>query len=165
MLHLPRRCAPRQFVRGLAQPIPSQIPSSALRLNEAAHLPDQAVPEVGHHAQNPLDSFILSAFHRHQSNDLVSLPSLLKQYEESNGRVLDGVLPHESTPSPGRRVRFNHEDNRVVLVAHVLSDGKEHTVSVCSGFGIDVRWNNDSIGGQIIATCAHTLEQVSRFSP
>ncbi|GAA5912757.1 hypothetical protein JCM6882_005780 [Rhodosporidiobolus microsporus] len=99
---------------------------------------------------------------------LTSLPELVKQRRETARTVIEtAVLEYEPTPSPLRRVRLDgkagpvqeavdaaDEQDGTVVVAHVLG-GKESRVSVCSGFAVGKVGAGE---GQMVMTCAHTLD-------
>ena len=73
-------------------------------------------------------------------------------------------LPYESRPSDERRLKED-EDDGVYLVAHAAQHDDRYKVSLCSGFVLNVPASEDGADtGSVLATCAHTLEEVSRFA-
>ncbi|KDQ19838.1 hypothetical protein BOTBODRAFT_379435 [Botryobasidium botryosum FD-172 SS1] len=128
----------------------------------------QVEPAKGHHNKfTPLDSFVLAAFRHlrrqsiHADVAFCPLPKLVQQYDSRAGKIIDAFLPYESTPDASRRVDFGGVDDGVVLIAHVIDDGDKHKLSICSGFVINTR---GSIEGTVVASCAHTLEEIRRSS-
>ena len=93
------------------------------------------------------------------------LSSIIQQYLEVKGAVLDICLPYESRPSPGRQLPISGENvTNVVTVAHcaVLGDSEEHKITLASGFAVNV--DREKIEGEMaIVTCGHTLEEVSHL--
>ncbi|KAJ7225758.1 hypothetical protein GGX14DRAFT_640820 [Mycena pura] len=89
---------------------------------------------------------------------MLQSPLLIRQYAERPGRVLASTLPYESRPAEQRRAKFDNGDS-VVLVAHCARDQSgRHKVTIASGFVLPVPEDPDE--GPLIATCAHTLEEV-----
>ncbi|CAL1696555.1 unnamed protein product [Somion occarium] len=95
-----------------------------------------------------------------------SLPTLIDQYTDHSGTVLDVSLPYESRPSSQRRTKFDaSDDSDVIMVAHAVQNGAQHKVTVCSGFALDVAREEEQPSEEtLIVTCAHTLEEI-RHSP
>ncbi|GAA5969616.1 hypothetical protein JCM11641_008179 [Rhodosporidiobolus odoratus] len=108
--------------------------------------------------------------------ELTSLHELVKQRRDNAHRVVeDATLQYEPTPPPARRVRLDGkagavetsslsatgagEQDGIVVVAHVLG-GEDTRVSVCSGFAVGKVGETE---GQMILTCAHTLDSIERF--
>ncbi|GAA6044237.1 hypothetical protein JCM8097_002189 [Rhodosporidiobolus ruineniae] len=106
---------------------------------------------------------------------LVPLQELVKQKADRTNAVLDpsvGGLDYEPTPAPARRVRLDgqsgpvvetermeEEQDGTVVVAHVMG-GESPQVSVCSGFAVGKVGEGE---GQMVLTCAHTLDGMERF--
>lgn len=137
-------------------------------------------PSVG--ARTPalpssFDAHILAELHRNTRSEhallagssttnrttQTQLPTLIEQYVERGGLVLEASLPYESRPAPERRVPFDAEEDAeasVAMVVHVAENGAEHKITYCSGFALSAP---KLAGGQALyVTCAHTLEEVSR---
>lgn len=116
-------------------------------------------------APTALDSLILSQF---RSISATNLPSLIQQYDEREGHILESSLPYESRPNSSRRVKFDHVDtqseNGVVMVAHAVRHQDRHKVALCSGFALNLPPSEDADATDrtVIVTCAHTLEEVNR---
>ncbi|KAG8935909.1 hypothetical protein FRC02_005664 [Tulasnella sp. 418] len=92
----------------------------------------------------------------------VSLPSLLRQYDDNAGRAIRAKLLNESAPSLSRRpplANGSFRSNGLTLVAHVVSDGQEDEIALASGFFIQPKGMRP-----MLVSCAHTLEQI-RHSP
>lgn len=124
--------------------------------------PGELDPSKVHNPSTSLDSFALSSFHRllRERRAILKpcpLPTLIHQYNSQSGKILDAYLPYESTPVTSRRVDFDSSDDGVVLVVHVIDDGTEQKISICSGFAIDPR---GSVTGSVVVSCAHTLDEV-----
>lgn len=85
------------------------------------------------------------------------LPTLLKQLETRSGRVLEHVVPYESTPNAARRINFDAAHDGIVTVSHVVEYGDQAEVHSCSGFAISVPGTDTTT----ILTCSHTLQEVS----
>ncbi|BGP50220.1 hypothetical protein JCM10450v2_006136 [Rhodotorula kratochvilovae] len=114
-----------------------------------------------------------SASSREEAPLAADLGTLLAQHREREGTVVDDALAYEPTPTPARRVRLDgragaheaapgagvEEQDGTVVVAHVLGGG-ETRVSVCSGFAVG---KANAGEGQLILTCAHTLESMQKF--
>ena len=136
-------------------------------------------PSVG--AQTPalpssFDAHILAELHRNTRSEhallagstttnrttQTQLPTLIAQYVERGGLVLEASLPYESRPAAERRVPFDAEEDAeasVAMVVHVAENGAEHKITYCSGFALSAP---KLAGGQALyVTCAHTLEEVS----
>ncbi|KAH7344415.1 hypothetical protein B0J17DRAFT_558985, partial [Rhizoctonia solani] len=84
------------------------------------------------------------------------------EYRSHAGRVLNVQLPYESRPDSQRRIKpLSDKDDGIVLVAHlaVTKQGRCR-VSLSSGFAL----NFDAEGGgeQCVATCCHSLEEITR---
>jgi hypothetical protein len=92
-----------------------------------------------------------------------SLPELITQYVESSGRALDFSLPYEPSPPANRRTDFDArpEDSAISVIAHCVSDGDVHKVTLCSGFALHGPGQHE--GESLVLTCAHTLEEASNF--
>ena len=113
------------------------------------------------HASNPrpIDRFILENLANTPSAGRTALPQLIEQYLGRSGHVLGAHLPHESRPSPSRRVPFStDEGDSVHLIAHVVRESDRSKITVSSGFTLET-----SDGQPILVTCAHTLEEVCRL--
>ena len=114
-------------------------------------------------APSALDAFVLSALRNPESRgSSASLASVVRQYEENAGAVLDVPLQYESRPGQGRRVSFERSDG-VVMVAHAIQHGDAHKVALCTGFVLNasLREGKEEAGETMIVTCAHTLEEVN----
>jgi hypothetical protein len=91
------------------------------------------------------------------------LTTLIHQYVQSAGTVLDGVyLPYESRPTKDERVNVENSKD-VVLVAHCATDGFHHKVTLSSGFLLNAQQQKNE--ESLVLTCVHTLEEVSLFLP
>jgi len=91
-----------------------------------------------------------------------SLATIVKQYIEVSGDVLDVCLPYEPHPSKTRRTTTSTEKGQgkvrnLVTVAHCAVVGDEHKITLASGFALNVHMGEE----MVIATCGHTLEEVS----
>ncbi|KAL0950901.1 hypothetical protein HGRIS_007660 [Hohenbuehelia grisea] len=91
-----------------------------------------------------------------------NLPTLVDQYENRRGVVLNTHLPYESRPSAERRVAFNSPEANVALIAHCAHDGTAHKLTLSSGFRLSAP--SLSSGESVFVTCAHTLEEICRSS-
>lgn len=108
-------------------------------------------------APSALDALILSELRNTPKTDL---PSLVQQYLDNSGHVLDTSLPYESRPNQKRRAR--DDEDGVYLVAHAAQHDDEYKVSLCSGFMLNVPSEGPSTtAGSVLVTCAHTLEEVT----
>lgn len=121
----------------------------------ASGYPAQPGPTAG------LDSHLLAALHRSTQKGS-TLGDLSREFNTNAHRVLDMSLPYESTPPLSRRLTFdktgsNKSHQGLVMVAHCMgpkdnSSSQKPNVKLSSGF---------VIGDGLIATCAHTFEEVS----
>jgi hypothetical protein len=118
--------------------------------------PKPPVSELNPTPGTVLDSRILSNLEA--SNSLVDLSSIVSQYLQHSGRVLDISLPYESRPAAHRKVKFDedHGDD-VAVIAHCIRAGGEHKITISSGFALDSPGQKK--GESLILTCAHTLEE------
>ncbi|KWU45943.1 hypothetical protein RHOSPDRAFT_32421 [Rhodotorula sp. JG-1b] len=112
----------------------------------------------------------------------VDLPTLARQKRDREGHVVAGLaVEYEPTPGPSRRLRLDgstgvqqqapetvpighdaaEEQDGIVIVAHVLG-GENPRVSICSGFAVGKPDHAapDAGEGQVILTCAHTLDSI-----
>jgi hypothetical protein len=105
-----------------------------------------------------IDHHVLRAARKGQRT---TLPNIIKQYLESSGTVLDACLPYESRPNETRRVGVDH--SKVVTVAHCALVGRDHKITLASGFALNVERAKVN-GEMVIVTCAHTLEKASSFT-
>ncbi|KAJ7042489.1 hypothetical protein C8F04DRAFT_1219148 [Mycena alexandri] len=115
----------------------------------------RSTPEPIHVVSPELDTVLLNSISASQTG----LGSLIQQYTERSGRVLDSSLRYESRPTDSRRITFDN-GNSVAMIAHCLNDGtRRHKVTVSSGFALAIPGEtNDSL----ILSCAHTLEEIRR---
>ncbi|KAJ3508060.1 hypothetical protein NLJ89_g5963 [Agrocybe chaxingu] len=93
-----------------------------------------------------------------------TLEEIIKQYVGKAGTVLDISLPYESRPSVTRRplLKDAHDSCKdVITVAHCAQFGREHKITLSSGFALNAE---EKEGETLIVTCAHTLEEI-RQSP
>ncbi|CAA7264693.1 unnamed protein product [Cyclocybe aegerita] len=114
---------------------------------------DGVPPGVGSH--------VLRAASR---GDQTTLEEIIKQYVDKAGTVLDISLPYESRPSATRRPLLEdvHDSCKdVITVAHYPQFGREHKITLSSGFAVNAREKDRET---LIVTCAHTLEEI-RQSP
>ncbi|KAF7789876.1 hypothetical protein EIP86_000824 [Pleurotus ostreatoroseus] len=122
-------------------------------------------------APSALDSIVLSQL---RATPGPGLPALIHDYERNEGHVLDPSLPYESRPAQERRVSFERADAEaaldtgVVMVAHAFQHQDRHKVAVCSGFVLNVPSSDEGADGEqgdiVVATCAHTLEEMRNSS-
>ena len=113
-------------------------------------------------AANALDSLILSQLRATAGPDL---PTLIDQYTDREGHVLEPSLPYESRPDSRRRVDPSRvgpaSDNGVVMIAHAIHHQDQHKVALSSGFVLNVPASDQSGADEparsVIVTCAHTL--------
>ncbi|KAJ1310853.1 hypothetical protein OPQ81_009371 [Rhizoctonia solani] len=124
-------------------------------------IPDLVAPKIPIGAEiPPLEKYI---YDRILSSSMSApLSRIHTEYRTHAGRVLGVQLPYESRPAPQRRIRpLSDEDDRILLIAHlvVTKDGRCR-VSLSSGFAL----NFDAEGKreQCIATCCHSLEEITR---
>ena len=103
-----------------------------------------------------IDHHVLLAARKGQRT---TLPNVIKQYLESSGTVLDVCLPYESRPDETRRLTVG----KVVTVAHCALVGRDHKITLASGFALNVE-RAKVTGEMVIVTCAHTLEKASSFT-
>lgn len=125
-------------------------PPSSKALDSVRWVPDTS----------PLHDSIISSI----SPESASLHTLIDQYVEHSGNVLDISLPYESRPNTQRRTNFEDINNSsVVMIAHAVQHKTLHKVVFCSGFAVDVSQSSHS-NENLIITCAHTMEDVRRIS-
>lgn len=132
-------------------------------------LNDDAPPPAA--APSALDALVLSQL---RTASAPGLPALIQDYEQNEGFVLEPSLPYESRPTQDRRVSFERSateialDNGVVMVAHAFQHRDRHKVAICSGFVLNVPSvvgaTDGAQGDTVVATCAHTLEEVNHPS-
>ncbi|THH31984.1 hypothetical protein EUX98_g2204 [Antrodiella citrinella] len=132
-------------------------------------IPREAERYRSEHPQVPipaLNKHILSSLSLREGK-ATALRTLVEQYTERHGRVLDASLVYESRPSEGRKTRFEsgfnlEEDDGVVMIAHALQHGAKHKVTVCSGFVLNVpdKSSGSRSKQKILVSCAHTLEEI-----
>ena len=144
-----------------------QIPISASARGCVHRYATVSKSTISQHAV--IDHHVLLAARKGQRT---TLPNIIKQYIESSGTVLDVCLPYESRPDETRRltVGMDHskEENmpsksKVVTVAHCALVGRDHRITLASGFALNVE--RAKIDGEmVIVTCAHTLEKASSFT-
>jgi len=103
-----------------------------------------------------IDHHVLLAARKGQRT---TFPNVIKQYLESSGTVLDVGLPYESRPDETRRLTVG----KVVTVAHCVLVGKDHKITLASGFALNVERAKVN-GEMVIVTCVHTLEKASSFT-
>ncbi|KAI0690708.1 hypothetical protein BC835DRAFT_1407464 [Cytidiella melzeri] len=104
-----------------------------------------------------LDALILSEL---RASRVAPLTTIVQNYDENNGHVLDSPLPYESRPNDVRRVRFDGSDG-IVVVAHAIQHGDAHNVALSTGFALNVaQGEDDDSRRSIILSCAHTLEEM-----
>lgn len=120
-------------------------------VGQPPRLPEKTPPSTLT-APSALDALILSKL---QNTPKANLPSLVQQYLDNSGHVLDTSLPYESRPNQKRRAR--EDEDGVYLVAHAAQHDDEYKVSLCSGFMLNV----PATAGSVLVTCAHTLEEVT----
>lgn len=155
---------PRNFnqaCRGFARIIPSLVQDAS---PPESVLQNQVRPKKP--SKSALDNRLLefaAQLHQRQRNgqyytETPDLYHLVAEYDRHSGVVLPHELPYESRPSASRRISFSSETKNVFLVVHVAENGLDSHVSVSSGFALDV----GLASGPLIATCAHTLEEVHR---
>ncbi|THU91623.1 hypothetical protein K435DRAFT_667546 [Dendrothele bispora CBS 962.96] len=108
-----------------------------------------------------LDNCILSAVRSSKH----PLSSLVQQYLDNAGHVLDASLKYESRPSSSRRLNtLDHTTrNPMVVVAHCIQDGNEYKITISSGFALET--SSQSEGRVLVLTCAHTFEEASKLLP
>jgi hypothetical protein len=114
----------------------------------------------------------------------LDLPTLARQKRDREGHVVEDLtVEYEPTPGASRRLRLDgrtgvqqqdgpetipvghdaaEEQDGIVTVAHVLG-GENPRVSICSGFAVGKPDHAASAAGdgQVILTCAHTLDSAS----
>lgn len=108
-----------------------------------------------------LDLHLLSTL-RWSTHKGSTLGELSHEFNANAHRVLDRSLPYESAPPLSRRLMFDKASSRkahqgIVMVAHCMSpkddlNSQKSRIKLSSGF---------VIGDGLIATCAHTFEEVS----
>lgn len=128
--------------------------------------PSDEAPLPG--AAPALDSLVLSQL---RTTPAPGLPALIQDYERNEGYVLEPSLPYESRPAQDRRVSFERPaleaalNNGVVMVAHAFQHRDRCKVAICSGFVLNVPpldgAADSAQGDTVVATCAHTLEEVN----
>ncbi|CAE6401863.1 unnamed protein product [Rhizoctonia solani] len=123
--------------------------------------PDLVVPTIPIAAElPPLEKYIYDRI----LNSPVSAPlsRIYTEYRSHAGRVLDVQLPYEPRPNLQRRIKpLSGEDDGIALVAHlaVTRDGRCR-VSLSSGFALN--FDVEGEGEQCVATCCHSLEEITR---
>ncbi|KAL0575137.1 hypothetical protein V5O48_006841 [Marasmius crinis-equi] len=107
-----------------------------------------------------LDRLILQSLRRTNLPQF-TLFDLISQYISNSGKVLNTTLLYESRPGAKRKVPIDSEED-VVLIANCISDEStgEQKVTVSSGFALEVPKHSE--GESVVATCAHTLEEIRR---
>lgn len=108
-----------------------------------------------------LDSHLLVAL-QWSAQKGATLGDLSREFNANADRVLSTSLPYESTPPLSRRLSFDKSGpskghQGIVMVAHCMSskdnfNRQKAKVKLSSGF---------VIGDGLVATCAHTFEEVS----
>ncbi|KAJ7107658.1 hypothetical protein C8R43DRAFT_905709 [Mycena crocata] len=101
-----------------------------------------------------LDKLLLAQLSSGRRGSSPNLPHLIHQYTQESGRVLASSLPYESRPAAPRRCTFEN-NSRVYIIAHCASSRstRTHKITVSSGFALAAE------EGDLILTCAHTLEE------
>jgi len=102
-----------------------------------------------------LDNCILSAV----ESSKYPFPTLVRQYLDNVGHVLDASLKYESRPPLSRSLNALETRNPMVLVAHCVKEGADHKISIASGFALEVSPRHE--GQALVLTCAHTFEEAS----
>ncbi|KAH8100567.1 hypothetical protein BXZ70DRAFT_159668 [Cristinia sonorae] len=125
-------------------------------------VPAPSIPQDGTQPLIPtsiLNKHILSSL----DGKATTLPSLIEQYTERHGRVLESSLSYESRPSEGRKLKFDEGvelGDGVVMVAHALRYRAEFKITVCSGFALNASNELSGSKGTLFLTCAHTFEEI-----
>ena len=134
---------------------------SATLFGKPPEPPKNAVPRTIA-APSALDALILSQLRNLPG---ASLPTLVGNFDDHAGHVLDTPLPYESRPNATRRVTFDGSDG-VVMVAHAMQHGDAHKVALCTGFALNVPADKEGgeNGNTVILSCAHTVEEVNEAS-
>lgn len=135
--------------------------------SKASHEVPDASPDV-----DKLDGHIEQLAKRLSRAAAPSIQELYHQYQHQAGAMIDRVVPYEETPHHEKRadvlVADSHhelEGDGLVLVVHVLFDLDSlrlQKTAVCSGFVVNAGVSDRS-QGDVIVTCAHTLEEVPFF--
>lgn len=118
--------------------------------------PQGAAPPQPVAAPAALDALILSELRASRG---APLSTIVQQYVDHSGHVLDSPLSYESRPDGSRRVRYDDSDG-VVLVAHAMQHGDAYKVALCTGFALNVAQDDGNKERTVILSCAHTLEEV-----
>jgi len=113
--------------------------------------------------RSAIDSHVLAALPQPgtSSRSQTSLRELITQYADRSGHALNFSLPYEPSPAANRRTDFDarSEDSAISMIAHCVSNGDLHKVTLCSGFALEGRGQRE--GESLTLTCAHTLEEAS----
>lgn len=118
--------------------------------------PDQPVPSRNEFIPALIDHHVLLAASKERCT---SLATIIKQYTEVSGVVLDDCLPYEPHPSKTRRMtteKSRGKGRNLVTVAHCAVVGDDHKITLASGFAVDVDMGEE----MVIVTCGHTLDEV-----
>jgi len=122
--------------------------------------PDQPIPSRNGFIPPLIDHHVLLAASKGRCT---SLATIIEQYVEVSGVILDVCLPYEPHPSKARRMTPTSTEGsqgkvrNVVTVAHCAVVGGDHKITLASGFAVDVDMGEE----MVIVTCGHTLEEVS----
>lgn len=136
-------------------------------------LEDGHEPGAIEKADGPFDRFLEETAESIYRDDATTVTTLYSQYRDRAGVTLDHVIPYEERPAEHRRAdKINpvpskdHENgigDGVVMVIYGLQkpDGKLDKICACSGFVVNATLAGEaSDDGDMVITCAHTLEQV-----
>lgn len=157
-----RICAPIRSVRAFTiHPATCHRSSRHLYTARQTQTPDLPI-------KDPLDNYLSDLARDIYARNHTSISTLYQQYRNNHGLILDHlVIPYEEYPALGRRA-YNTSDESsdgIVLVVHALlsPDGeKVEKICVCSGFVVDAQKNGEAeTNGEVVVTCAHTLEEVN----
>jgi len=124
-----------------------------------------------------LDGYLDNISRNLSTQAAVPLETLYSQYRHNAGTIIPSVIPYDERPPSWRRADVFHgsestktdlaEGSGVVLVVHVQYDEVESRLAkvvVCSGFVVDASITRPD-QGDVIVTCAHTLEEVRPLHP
>ncbi|CAE6389572.1 unnamed protein product [Rhizoctonia solani] len=123
---------------------------------------DLATPTIPSAAElAPLEKYIYDRILN--SSASAPLSRIHAEYKSHAGRVLDAQLPYESRPSAQRRIDpLSTDGNEVVLVAHLaVSKTGQCRLSLSSGFALN--FGTEGEEEQCIATCCHSLEEITQI--